>query len=224
MGGRKRHGFPEGPSISKPHKGTGLIASPSKELLRNIDPGDLTAKPLAGGRLDADRVRLVRNFYSELPDNLSIYQEIVEEVTYDFSLNERFIIISQTIPDDRTFVVDNVYFFARALFGTGLVPAGDIEGAVQPYFQIGNSIPVEISTTRVQPGLPIENRAYFPFLNDRIGAREANFSIFAKRGRNLTAYYINRAFTTIPLSTIGIRIEGWMVDANAVEEILGQQR
>jgi hypothetical protein len=207
-----------------PHKGSGIISPQSKDRVRGIDPKDLVSGPISGGRRDSDRVRIIRAFYSELPDNLSIYQEIVEEVTYDFALNERFNILSQSVPDDRTFVVDNIYFFARALFGTGLVPPGDIEGAVQPYFQIGNVVPVEISTTRVQPGLPVENRAYFPFLNDRVGAREVNFSVFAKRGRNLNAYYFNRAFTPIPLSTIGVRIEGWMVDANAIEEILEQQR
>lgn len=226
MGGfRKRFGEGLKPNATvKPHKQQGIIAPQAKDPIYGLDPEMLKPKPMSGGKSDTDRVRLIRNFYSELPEGLFIYQELVEEIPYDFALDKRFDILIQDVPDDRTFVVDNVEFFATPLFGTGLIPAGTVEGAVQAYFQIGNVIPVEIRTTRVQPGLPAEDRAYFPFFNDRVGAREVNFSLYAKRGRELRAYYINRAFAPVPLRTIGVRIEGWMVDSNALEEILEQQR
>jgi len=219
-----RHGRPEGPKISKPHKERGIISPKAKMPIRGIDPGMLKPKRMSGGKGDADRVRLIRGFYSELPEGLFIYQELVEEVNYQFTLDQKFSILDQSVPDDRTFVVDNVAFFATPLFGTGLVAAGIIEGAVQPFFQIGNTVPVEISSTRLQPGGNVENRAYFPFLNDRVGSREVNFSLYAKRGRSLKAFYINRSFTPVPLRTIGVRIEGWMIDSNALEELLEQQR
>lgn len=222
MGGFRK-GRTGGSIIPKAHKQTGIIKPNVKEPIRGLDPDLLRPKAMSGGVRDARRVRLVRDFYSELPENLSIYQELVEEVAYSFKLNERFNILTHSIPDDRTFVVDNVEFFATPLFGTGLVGAGEVEGSVQAVFQIGNVVPVEINTTRVQPGLPRENRAYFPFFNDRVGPREVNFSVFAKNGRELRAYYINRAFTPVPLRTIGVRIEGWMIDSNALEEILEQQ-
>lgn len=220
---KNRHGRPQGP-ISKPHKRTGIINPQSKDAVLGVDPKMLRPSPMRGGEGDSDRVRLIRDFYSKLPEGLLLYQEITREVDYDFTLNRQRIIISQTVPDDRTFIVDNVYFFAAPLFGTGIIPPGSVEGAVQAYFQIGNVVPVEISSTRLQPGLLSDNRTYFPFFNDRIGPREVTFSLYAKRGRNLTAFYINRAFTPIPLRTIGIRIEGWMIDSNAFEEILEQQR
>jgi len=208
----------------KPHKQRGIISPKSKQPIHGLDPEMLRPKAMRGGVKDADRVRIVRDFFSELPEGILIYQELVEEVPYNFKLNERMNILTKNIPDDRTFVVDNVEFFATPLFGTGLLAAGEVEGAVQAYFQIGSVVPVEISSTRVQPGLPVENRAYFPFFNDRVGAREANFSLFAKRGRELIAYYINRVFTPVPLRSVGVRIEGWMIDANALEELLEQQR
>jgi len=223
-GSRNRHGLQRGPKVSKPHKARGLISPKAKAPIRGIDPEMLKPKPMSGGKADADRVRLIRNFYSELPEGLLIYQELVEEVEYDASLNQQRTILNQQVPDDRTFVVDNVEFFATPLFGTGLVPAGVVEGAVQASFQIGNIVPVEISTTRLQPGGVPENRAYFPFFNDRVGPREVNFSLYAKRGRSLKAFYINRSVTPVPLRTIGVRIEGWMIDSNALEELLEQQR
>lgn len=221
---RNRHGRPQGPKVSKPHKERGLIAPKAKEPLGKIDPSRLKPQPMSGSKRDADRVRNIRDYYSELPDGLTIYQEIVEEVSYSFRQNEQIPIFSQNIPSDRTFVVDNVYFFATPLIGSGLIPPGTIEGAVQAFFQIGNVVPAEISSTRLQPGGVAENRAYFPFLNDRIGAREVNFSMYAKRGRDLKAFYVNRVATPVPLRTIGVRIEGWMIDSNAFEEILEQQR
>ena len=223
-GSRNRHGRPQGPKTSKPHKNRGIISPKSKEPVGKVDITQLTPQPMRGGKHDTERVRNIRDFYSELPDSLIIYQELVEEVNYSFVNNQIIPILSKDTPDDRTFVVDNVYFFATPIVGVGLVPPGAIEGAVQAYFQIGNVVPVEINSTRIQvTGVP-ENRAYFPFFNDRVGAREVNFSIYAKRGRELKAFYINRTATPVPLRTIGVRVEGWMIDSNALEEILEQQR
>jgi hypothetical protein len=122
--------------------------------------------------------------------------------------------------------VDNVLFYATPLFGSGLVPAGIIEPYVQCYFEVGNVVPVGIETERAIAGAAtIETRAYFPFLNDRVGAREVTFSLIAKSGRELSAYYINRGgISPIPLNTIGVRVEGWLADSNIIEEILEQQR
>ena len=145
-------------------------------------------------------------------------------VTFNTALNQNFTILTHTIPDNRTFLVDNVVFFAKPLFGAGLIASGVIEGAVQCFFEIGDVVPVEIRTIRVQTGLPVENRAYFPFLNDRVGAREVTFSLDAKSGRELQAYYINRAVSPVPVGTVGARIEGWLIDSNIYEEILEQQR
>ena len=227
MGGgfRKRYGVPMGSMIDKSQKKQGIINPEVRTRVHGLDPDMLKAKPISGGKRDARRVRLIKDFFAELPDDGITYQEFTEEVPYNVATGQRFQIFSHTTPDNRTFFVDNIEFFASAAFSGGLVPAGVIEGLVQCYFEIGNVVPVEIRTTRVQPGLPIEDRAYFPFLNERVGAREVTFALTAKSGREVTAYYINRAGgSPIPLSGVGVRVEGWLVDSNIIEEILEQQR
>lgn len=223
-GSRNRHGLPQGPRFAKHHKNRGVISPKAKEDVVGITPEMVKSRPMSGGEADAKRVRIIRDFYSDLPDEIFTYQEVTKEVPYSFTLGRRVNIMEKQVPDDRTFVIDDVYFFATPLVGSGLVPAGSVEGSVQAFFEIGAIVPVEIDSTRLQPASLVENRAYFPFFNDRVGAREVTFSLYAKRGRIISAYYINRFPTPIPLRTVGIRIEGWLVDSNALEEILEQQR
>lgn len=228
MGGgfRKRYGVPVGSMIDKSHKKPGVIQPDIRSKVYGLDPDRLKPKPISGGKKDADRVRLVKDFFAELPENMVIYQEFTKEVVHNPSTqNLRYPILEHTIPDNRTLFVDNVLFYATPAFGSGLVPSGIIEQYVQCYFEIGKVVPVEIRTTRVQTGLTPDGRAYFPFLNDRVGAREVTFSLIAKSGRELNAYYINRGGPSpIPLATVGVRVEGWLVDSNIIEEILEQQR
>ncbi|MHC4119756.1 MAG: hypothetical protein ACYSWO_19840 [Planctomycetota bacterium] len=223
-GSRNRHGRPQGPKISKPHKKRGIISPKAKERLVGIDESMLKPRAMRGGKKDTDRVRLIRDFFSRLPGDLLKYQEFARDISYSFALNKRTRIFEKQIPDDRTFVIDDVYFYATPLVGTGLIPEGTIEGAVETYFEVGNVVPVEIGSERTQTAVVPERRAYFPFLNDRVGPREVTFSVYAKRGSVITAYYINRFAPPVPIRTIGIRLEGWLIDSNAIEEILEQQR
>lgn len=222
-GSRNRHGRPQGPKIAKHHKKSGVIRPRSKESIVGISPDMLKPRAITGGGLDAERVRLIRDFYARLPEEIFTYQEITKDVEYSFDTGKRRPILSKEVPENRTFIIDNVYFYATPIVGTGLVPAGSVEGAVETYLEIGNVVPVETESERLQSGVAQEKRAYFPFLNDRVGAREVTFSLYAKRGRTVTAYYFNRFATPVPLRTIGVRVEGWMIDSNAFEEILEQQ-
>lgn len=224
MGGgfRKRRGnFPTGrapaPRDYKPGKSPDVYG---------IDPEMLRAKPISGSKADAKRTRIVKDFFARLPESIVIFQDVTGEVEHNPLRQEvRYNIFSYTIPENRTFFVDNVLFFATPSFGSGLVPAGTIEPYVQCYFEIGKVVPVGIETNRVLTGVSPNSRAYFPFLNDRVGAREVTFSLIAKSGRELSAYYINRGgVSPVPLRTIGIRVEGWLADSNIIEEILEQQR
>jgi hypothetical protein len=153
-----------------------------------------------------------------------VYEDVTREVDYANALNTRFQLVSYDVPENRTLVIDNVYFFATSRFGGGLVPAGLIEGSVQCFFDVGQSVPIEVQSDRVQLGVDQVNRAYFPFLNDRVGARESNFSFYVKSGRTVGAYYINRWFPFIPVNTVGVRFEGWVLASNIFEEIINQQR
>jgi hypothetical protein len=205
----------------------GYETSPSSGPITSTPPitqQELGIKPLSGGVLDATRVRLIKGYFSTLPAETIIYEDITREVDYTGTLNTRFQVINYNVPENRTLVVDNVYFFATSRFGGGLIPAGLIEGSVQCFFDIGQSVPVEIQSDRVQLGVDPVYRAYFPFLNDRVGSRESNFSFYVKSGRELGAYYINRWFPFIPVNTIGVRFEGWVLASNIFEEIVNQQR
>lgn len=228
MGGgrKKRHGIPIGPLVRRDHKEPGIINPEVREKIYGLDPSRLRAKPISGGKKDARRVRLVKDFYSRLQDEQIVFVDLTDEVEFStVPLGRRFPILSFNVPSNRTLIIDNMYFFARAAFGLGeLLPPGVIEGSVQCFFEIGEVVPVEIRSSRVQTLLPSEDRAYFPFLGDRVGAREVEFSLYAKSGREVEAYYINRAVSPVPIGTVGFRVEGWLIDSNIIEEILEQQR
>jgi len=203
------------------------VTNPSQSVSANvpqITAEDFSIQPISGGKLDADRMRLIKGYFTTLPAETVVYQDVTREIDYTNTLDTRFQIVNYNVPENRTLIIDNVYFFATSRFGGGLIPAGLIEGSVQCFFDIGQSVPVEIQTDRVQIGVDQVNRAYFPFLNDRVGARESNFSFYAKSGREVGAYYINRWFPFIPVNTVGVRFEGWVLASNIFEEIMAQQR
>lgn len=203
-------------SVSAP--GPAPVVIPQSEEMK---PG---IKPLSGGILDAPRARVIKGYFTSLAPDMVIYQDRTLEVTYNAIFNQRIQIFSYNVPANRTLVIDNVYFFATSLFGNGLIPGGLIEGSVQCFFDIGQAVPVNIGTDRVQLGVDQAVRAYFPFLNDRVGARETTFGMYVKSGRQVGAYYTNLAFPFVPVATIGVRFEGWVLDSNIFEEILAQQR
>lgn len=213
-----------GPMFQKPGPEPGPITPSLLDEVPQITAEDFGIKPISGGVIDAQRARVVKGYFTQLPDELIIYEDITREVVYTNTLGARLQIFTFNVPENRTLVIDNVYFFATPVFGLGLIPSGVIEGSVQCFFDIGKVVPVDISTIRIQPFVPVDTRAYFPFLNDRVGAREVNFSFYVKSGREVGAYYINRGFPSLPINTIGVRFEGWIVDSNIFEEILDQQR
>lgn len=214
-----------GPTFRKSSPDMGAISPTLLDNVPQITKKDFSIQPISGGVIDAERARVVKGYFTGLPDEVVVYEDITREVTYNNPLNTRYQIANYVVPENRTLIIDNVYFFATPIFGGfGLIPPGVIEGSVQCFFEIGNIVPVDISTVRVQAGLAADSRAYFPFLNDRVGAREAMFSIYVKSGREVVAYYMNRAIPAIPVSSIGVRFVGWIVDSNIFEEILDQQR
>lgn len=197
------------------------VLEPSKDYL---DPRQLRARPLTGSPLDADRVRTIKAFYEALPDKRILYLDVMREVPYSAALNRKTVIFREPVPSARIFVVDDIQFYAWPMGGGAPLAAGIIEGAVQFTFAIGKTAPVDVNTTRVQTGLPATEGGYFPFLNQRVGAEEVTFSVFAKTGQPIEAFYTNRVASPVSLRTVGARIRGWMADVSILEEILEQQR
>jgi hypothetical protein len=197
------------------------VLEPSKDYL---DPEQLRARPLLGSPLDSRRVRTVKGFYEALPDNRVLYLDIMREIPYDASLNRKIVIFSEEVPSARIYIIDNIEFYAWPTGGGAPLAAGIIEGAVQFSFAIGKTAPVDINTTRVQTGLPATNGGYFPFVNERVGAEQVTFSVFAKTGQPVEAFYVNRVASPVSLRTVAARVQGWMADVSILEEILEQQR
>lgn len=198
-----------------------IVLEPSKDFL---DPRELRARALSGSALDASRTRVVKGFYDALPDKRILYLDVMKEVSYDATLGRKINIFKVDIPEARMFVVDSIEFYAWPAGGGAPLPPGIIEGAVQFNFTIGKTAPVDITTQRIQAGLPLTDGGYFPFLDDRVGATEVAFSLLAKTGQPLEATYRNRVASPIALRTVGARLRGWMADMTILEEILEQQQ
>jgi hypothetical protein len=198
-----------------------VVLEPSSDFL---DPKELRARPLSGGPLDADRTRIVKGFYQALPDKRVLYLDVMKEVSYDATLNRRLNIFKIPVPSARIYVIDRVEFYAWPVGGGAPLGPGIIEGAVQFGFLVGKTAPVDITTQRIQAGLQPNDGAYFPFLNDRVGATQVTFSLSATTGQPLEAYYLNRVASPVALRTVGARMRGWMGDVSILEEILEQQR
>jgi len=184
---------------------------------------DLRGRALSGSKSDSDRTRNVKSFYEALPDRRPIYADITKETEYviPFVTPSRVVNIGRySVPDNRTLIIDDVVFFATPEFGLGLVAPGDIEGYVQFVFKIGGNVPVQVINGRLPAG---NDQAGFPFLNDRIGAKEVTFSLYANTGQDIELSYINRAAPPVPLATVGARVRGWLIDTIMFEEIRQQQ-
>jgi hypothetical protein len=226
MGNNSGRKPPVGPVFTKlgPTSGSLAAPAPSPVVLPNTEELRPGIKPLSGGLLDAQRIRLIKGYFTSLSPDMVIFEDQTREVDYNATPNRRFQIFTYAVPQNRTLVIDNVYFFATSLFGGGLIPGGLIEGSLQCFFDIGQAVPVNVGSDRVQLGVDQAIRAYFPFLNDRVGTRESTFGMYVKSGREVGAYYINVGFPFVPVATVGARFEGWFLDSNIFEEILGQQR
>jgi hypothetical protein len=211
--------FAKGPLGSQ--RGSRKFVNLSRHFV--VTEQDLRGRPLSGSVSDSDRTRNVKAFYEALPDRRPIYADITKEVAYTvpFITPSRIAVIGRySIPENRTLVIDDVQFFATPEFGLGLVAPGDIEGAVQFVFKIGGNVPLLVVNGRLPAG---NDQAGFPFLNDRVGAREVTFSLYAHTGQDIELSYINRAVPTIPLATVGARIRGWLIETIMFEEIRQQQ-
>jgi hypothetical protein len=109
-----------------------------------------------------------------------------------------------------------------------LVPPGILEPTTHFFFTVDNVVPFHLETRRQIPNLPTapQPESYFPFVGDRVGAKEVTFSVFVKADQTLRCFYeIVRLPQNInPLVSYGARIRGWEADQTILQEILEQQR
>jgi hypothetical protein len=188
-----------------------------------LDIEQMRPRALSGGVKDSDRARIVKGFYDRLPDLRVIYLDVTKEVIWIPTRNQPIQILKYEVPDSRVAIIDRIEFIATPLVGPGAIPQWTIEGPVQFFFTIGKTVPVQVTTVR-NDGLNEYTGAYFPTVNERVGATEVNFSLIAKTGQVLEGYYINRAASPVLIGSVICRIRGWIGAVSIIEEIMEQQR
>jgi len=198
-----------------------VLSQQNQTLKETADAAKSTIKKVAS-RADTV-VNIARGFYSILsnPDAVRYFDALTQSA-FRTDENVKTTLFSYTIPASRILMIDNVYFYATSGIDGSIIDSGLVEGYVEPYFTIGDAIPAEILTLR--DSITDQRRAYFPFLNERIGSQETTFNLFAKSGQELKAYYINTNPSPVAIAEIGIRVQGWLADDIILQEILEQQR
>lgn len=130
-------------------------------------------------------------------------------------------IMSRRVPDGLAWHIDNLYFFATALggpFGVYLLDSGDLINYFTLRVFTSSSQLSYTAWERLAP-LPITS---FPFLNDRIGPREAKFGLTLYEGEIIRATIDSRqAGIPIPaLRSIGFRFMGIEGPKNDLQDYL----
>lgn len=184
---------------------------------------DVKPKPIRGGSDDSDRVRLVKNYYSQVIDQGAIsFVDWTSETNYNPITSTEIVIDRWSVSEARFLYIDNVVFYAKSLVTGQQIPPGQIEGFVETYLKISERVPLDIQVRRYQIS-PLTG-AYWPFLNDRVGPTETKFNLIARTGEEVKASYITPGIPSpVPISVIGVRIRGWLGSDIIIKEILEQQ-
>jgi len=217
-----------GPKFNPNRPGSPMGFGAEKNWLREDRPvreEDIRPRPITGGPEDAQRVRNILQFYSQLPDHRVIYIDHTAWDEYQFAANNLPVALTRfVVPPNRTIVIDWVSFHARAVGSWELLAPGAIEQFIELHHEIGGKVPLELETAIDDPVVGTIDRAAYPFLGDRVGSTEAFFTIVASTGNEVSAYYITRAVPPVALAQIGWRFRGWLIDSSILGEILEQQR
>jgi hypothetical protein len=164
-------------------------------------------------------------FYAQMPDERVTYIDHTNWRAYEWQPNNlRVPIMTFLLTEARTIIIDWMSFHAKAVGSAELLEAGTIEEQIELHFEVGNKSPLELQTTILDPVAGTIDRTAFPLLNQRVGSTEAFFSIHARTGNQVQAYYISRNVPPVVIDRIGFRFRGWLVDASIIQEILEQQR
>jgi len=210
-------------------KGDFLADTPHSRALPVSPPlkkDDLRPEPIRGGSKPGEPVkpvRLVKNFFSQVvdQDRLTFTDWLVQD-NYVTTLNVEQVLQTYNVGEARFLYLDNVEFYAISLITGTLIPAGQIEGFVEPVLKIGERIPMDIRVERRNINNTVGS--YFPFLNDRVGPTEVNWNLIARSGESVRVSYTTVALPPVPISIFGARLRGWLGDDIIIKEILEQQR
>jgi hypothetical protein len=203
-----------------------IEAELESSVIRKKTTGE--SKPYINLEEKAKTVNVNNGFYSPLAPRYQTFIDYSDDWVYDHDVIQsgEVSILSKTVPNGLAWYVDNMYFFASAIGGPmGFMLLDSI--ALAPYITLqvftSSSQLTYTSFERIGPQLPITS---FPFLNDRIGSREAKFGITLYEGESIRAV-INPRQAAVPIPavvTIGFRFMGIQAAKNDIEDYLEAKR
>jgi hypothetical protein len=178
------------------------------------------------------KVAVDNGFWSPLMPADQVAIDYTEEVPYSWALlatRGLVTVFQRRVPYGMAWYVDNFYFFARSLGGVGnpvLLPPAALMGSILMRVFTSKSQLSYGTISSDTVGL-IPQEASVPFLNDRIGPREAKFGITLFGGDVIRAYIQTASRPNVvpvpppfPITTIGFRMMGLQGAKNDIEDYL----
>lgn len=143
-------------------------------------------------------------------------------------------IISRRVPAGQAWYIDNLYFFSRALGGVGNTLLLD-PAALSQYYQFrvftsSSQLRYEAWENIYGNPLGTNPKTSFPFLNDRIGPREAKFGVTLFEGERIQATVLARSNVVVfppnpyALISIGFRFMGLSASKAAIDDYLRRKK
>jgi hypothetical protein len=182
---------------------------------------------------DVKKVAIDNGFWAQLMPRDQSVIDVTDEWPYDPDTLDTgpATIITRRVPRGQAWHIDNMYFFARALGGVGgtilLGPADLAEYFLFRVFVSSSQLSYDSWEHIVGgPGDGTNPKASFPFLNDRIGSREAKFGVTLFEGEVIRALVQERTniagFPPNPfaLVSVGFRYMGVMAAKATIEDYL----
>jgi hypothetical protein len=177
---------------------------------------------------DGGRVRKVdiNNGYwgGLMPRDVSVIDKTFE-IAFDWAnlLTGPLTVLRERVPSGRAWHIDNFYFYARVVAGINnnilLGPAALIDLLGFKVYTSSSQLSYDTWGDNVPIGFP---RATFPFLNDRIGPREAKFGVTLFEGEIIRAStQLKQATVPVPaIEAIGFRFGGVEGSKATIEDML----
>jgi hypothetical protein len=184
------------------------------------------------------RVAIDNGYWSQLMPRDQVALDVTDVWQWDWDtiLTGPVTILQRKVPNGLAWHLDNMYFFANAIGGVGgignilLPPAALSYWIILRVFVSSSQLKYE-SWENILVNMA-DPKVSFPFLNDRIGPREANFGVTLYEGEFIRAYLQTRRLPAplppepppYPLRSIGFRFMGIEGSKAMVDDYLRRKR
>jgi hypothetical protein len=168
-------------------------------------------------------------FYAPLAPRDKVFVDFTDEWDFNLATLQLGIvtIAEHTVPDGMAWYIDNLYFFARAVGGLAgnvlLGPSALYTTIALRCFVSSSQLKYAAFPATAADGIITT----FPFLNDRVGSREAEFGITLFEGETIRAVAELRDVAVpppAPIVSIGFRFMGFERSKDEIEGALRLKR